>query len=79
MYMTGALRFPKTADEVRKLIGKKIRYLRTEDVDNSGRGYLFPKSGTVEDVNGKNVSIDGSWVYYPSILEYIVLKDGSSE
>lgn len=50
---------PKTASQARKLIGKSVVYLRSCDIDRSGRGYLFPKQGKIMDVHGRNLMLDG--------------------
>ena len=63
--------FPHIANEIRKLIGKKIKYLRNCDIDKSGRNYMFPRTGTITDVHGKNVEFDHvNWEYSPTIVEY---------
>lgn len=64
--------FPRYTDEIKKLIGKTIRYLRNCDIDKSGRGYYFPKYGTIVEVKGHDIRIDetNDWVYSKDIVEY---------
>jgi hypothetical protein len=71
MFFENGKSFPRYSNEVKMLIGKKIKYLRDCDIDKSGRGYFFPQLGTIMEVKGKNVRIDyGTWEYFPNIREY---------
>jgi len=75
MILENGKSFPTYTNEVKKLIGKKIKYLRNCDIDKSGRGYFFPQYGTVMEVKGKNVRIDyATWEYFPDIQEYEELE-----
>lgn len=49
---------PRTAADARKLIGKKVKYLRDEDIDRTGRGYFFPRVGIVAGVHGRQIAMD---------------------
>lgn len=49
---------PETAAEARKLIGMKVKYLCSRDIDRSGRGYFFPRHGVVAAVVGREIAID---------------------
>jgi len=73
IYFEGEISFPVYVSDVRKLIGKRIKYLRTHDIDRSGRGYIFPRYGTVEEVHGKNICIDGDWMGYSNFVVYKVV------
>lgn len=66
---------PYTVSEARALIGKRVEYLRSLDVDRSGRGYIFPRRGTVDDARGRNISIDGEWDALTSFVEMRMLPD----
>lgn len=72
--LEGKNRAPKTAKEARALIGVRVEYLRNQDIDRSGRGYFFPRKGAVEDVNGKNLAIDGDWIAFSRLRELVVLE-----
>lgn len=37
--------------EARKYLGKRIWYLRSEDIDKSGRGYYWPRFMRVDEVS----------------------------
>jgi hypothetical protein len=65
---------PRTAAQARALIGTRVLYLRNADVDKSGRGYLFPQSGTVAEVRGREVAIDepGNFVIHLGNLVIMV-------
>ena len=56
--LTGTNLAPLTTKKARELIGKKITYLRTFDIDQSGRGYFFARSGIVADVYKGNLAVD---------------------
>ena len=79
MLLTGTNCKPKTAKEARALIGKKVIYLMRSDIDSSGRGYFFPRHGTVVEVSGKNIAIDfkSNFVIHLSSLAEMVLADES--
>lgn len=75
-YLEGENLKPNSAKEARALIGKRIKYLNVDDVDKTGRGYFFPKYGTVVAVSGRNIAIDYENNFITSIsriLELIVL------
>jgi hypothetical protein len=73
-YFENGIEFPHTPSDVRKLIGKRIKYVRTTDTEPS-RGCFFPRYGTVKDVHSKNVLIDGNWEWIPSFLEYEIIPE----
>lgn len=60
---------PITAAKARGLIGQRVAYLRRCDIDHSGRGYVFPNTGTVNEQSGRNVRIGESWLYFREIAE----------
>lgn len=70
MYLDNGIQFPKYAKERRKLIGKRVRFLMSYDIDRSGRGYVFSHIGMIEDVQGRSVKIDGDFYYGGNIVEY---------
>jgi len=38
--------------------GQKVIYLLERDIDKSGRGYYFPKTGIITHINGKTIDFD---------------------
>ena len=61
---------PTSIAEVRALVGKRVQYLRKCDYDKSGRGYIFPRIGTVTGGMGKQIVFDDSdYTYYLDIVE----------
>lgn len=59
-YLTGENIAPKTAKDAKALIGKRVEYLQTRDIDRSGRGYFFPQYGTVTSVLKRDIDMDNS-------------------
>lgn len=75
-YLTGENIRPRSAEEARKLIGKKITYLREQDIDRSGRGYFFPRQGEVTSVQGRNIEFgNGDWQTLSSLVEVVERSD----
>ena len=62
---------PANVKAARALIGKNVKYLRSCDIDRTGRGYIFPKTGTIEDVFGRNVCIGGDYIAFSRIVEMV--------
>lgn len=70
--LDGELLEINTIGERKKLVGKKIIYLRDSDIDKSGRGYYFPRVGVVDYVKGKDIFLDGGDIVYSGdIVEMI--------
>jgi hypothetical protein len=74
--LEGTSVLPLTAQRARDLIGKEVQYLRKCDIDWSGRGYYFPRSGVVHAQIGRNIAIGtpDNFIYFSSIAE-MVLKE----
>lgn len=53
-----------TASALKNHMGRRIVYLTERDIDKSGRGYFFPRTGKVEGTYHNNVIVDG--VYIPA-------------
>lgn len=70
--LEGETLLPLRAKAARGLIGKRVRYLRRQDIDRSGRGYFFPRSGLVESVLGRNIEIDGDYVHFSELVEMVL-------
>lgn len=64
---------PATVKQGKALIGQKVRYLREQDVDRSGRGYFFPQAGVVVDCVGHNLAIDdpSNFIAFSEIVEMV--------
>lgn len=64
---------PNCVADARKLIGKRVKYLLRANIDRSGRGYFFPRYGTVEGVQRRNLIIDGDYKAFSDICELIII------
>lgn len=62
---------PKNTAAARKLIGKRVKYLRNIDIDRSGRGYYWPQFGIVTEAHQRQIVINGDWVLLKSIVEMV--------
>jgi len=64
-----------TTKGFKTLIGKRIAYIRKQDIDKSGRGYYFPRFGTVNAVQNRKVEIDGDGfcTSIKSFVEVVIL------
>ena len=69
---------PRTAEEARALIGKRVKYLQERDIDKSGRGYFSPQYGTIAAVARKEIAIDDRLNFVISLsnlVEMVLLPD----
>lgn len=66
---------PKSVGDARALVGMKVEYLRQVDIDKSGRGYFFPRTGTVVSAKGRNIEIEQDWVGLTEIVELRKIED----
>lgn len=78
-YLTGNCVKPYTAAEAKALIGKRVQFLRRWDIDKSGRGYFFPKYGTVTGAHRTNIEIDGDMVAMSDIVEMVLCPAQETE
>ena len=70
----------RTAAERKRLVGKVIRYLRSCDIDRSGRGYFFPRVDIVVSAAGLNLFLEnGSTIHRGELREVVVLRDAEGE
>ncbi|WP_336761373.1 hypothetical protein [Paenibacillus sp. USHLN196] len=70
--LQGANIAPKTSKDAKQLIGKNVQFLRNQDIDKSGRGYFFPRNGTIEDVVGKNLLLEnGEMIHFSELVEMV--------
>lgn len=66
---------PRTSEEAKKLIGKRVMYLRGVDIDKSGRGYFFPKYNVVTDVVRRQIIFeDFDSAYIRDIVEMVEIE-----
>ena len=56
----------------KELLGKKIRWERTLDTN---RGTYTEHTGTVTDVQGKNLLIDGDWKWLPHLENVTIVTE----
>lgn len=81
-YLDGANVAPKTHSAAKKLIGKHVRYLCESDIDRSGRGYFFPRSGEIVDVYKGNIAInekDNFLMHISEVKEMNIIEDKITE
>lgn len=77
LYLKGENIAPRTNKQAKKLIGMRVQYLLARDIDKSGRGYFFPRYGTVTDVSGRSIDMNNSrsWdVYISDLREMVIAK-----
>lgn len=74
-YLDNGKYFPRTAKDIKSLLGKNIEYLLKIDVDRSGRGFFFPKETVIIETYGKNVKFEnGDWHFWRDFEEYRVIE-----
>jgi hypothetical protein len=77
-YLEGQNITPRSTKEAKMLIGKHVQFLRKCDIDRSGRGYYFPRTGVIEDVNGKNLIMhNGDAIYLSDLVEMVEMQKES--
>lgn len=68
----------RTAADRQALVGKAITYLRSCDIDRSGRGYIFPQLGVVVAARGRELELDnGRSLMRGEIVELNILAGGN--
>jgi len=72
-YLEGENNAPRNAADAKRLIGLKVIYLRDTDIDRSGRGYFFPRTGVVCGTHGKELAIDDAYNFVGKIKELVIL------
>jgi hypothetical protein len=72
-YLTGT-QIPINRDILKSLIGQKVIYLFSRDIDKSGRGYYTPHCGIITAIYRRNIDFDGQQIYQSiSALREMVL------
>jgi len=49
----------RTESAIKDAIGRQICYLQSSDIDKTGRGYIFPRYGYVENVKRGHIYFSG--------------------
>lgn len=64
---------PSCNADVRKLIGKRVKYLCKCDIDRSGRWYFFPRHNTITEAYRKNIIFaTGDSIYISDLVEMVL-------
>lgn len=58
--------------KARDLLGKKIYWEITTDVN---RGYFRSNEGHVLDARGRNINIDGNWLWLPTLENVRIIEE----
>lgn len=61
---------PRNNADAKKLMGKRVKFVRPSDVDNN-RGMYFPRYGKVEGAHGRSIIIDGNYYGLRDIIEMV--------
>ena len=66
---------------LRSVIGKKITYLRNVDVDKTGRGYFFPRQGTITNVFNRQIELNDGYDYlrFREIAEIVLYEEQNKD
>ncbi len=74
-YLKGENIAPLRAPKIRSLVGHTIQYIRSSDIDKSGRGYISPQNGVIVGCIGKNIELDvrNNYFWFPSFIEVVDL------
>ena len=81
-YLQGENIKPTTTAQALALIGKRVQYLRNSDIYRSGRGYFFPRYGTIAAVRRKEIAIDeplNFTVDMSSLVEMVLVEESVEE
>lgn len=71
---------PIATQEIKKHIGKRCVYLREQDLDKSGRGYIFPRYAIIHSIKGRNILLgDGGYSVTIKELREFAVWDGGSQ
>lgn len=69
-YLNGT-HHPVNRESLKQLIGKRVTYLRSGDIDKADRSYYIPRYGIVDGVKGRDVIIDGNYISINSLKEIV--------
>jgi hypothetical protein len=64
---------PEFVLDARKLIGCEVEYLCDTDLAQSGCQSVSPRLGTVEEVSGRNLRIDGVFIAFRQLIEMRII------
>jgi hypothetical protein len=67
--------------ELKNYVGRRCQYLLKRDIDKTGRGYFFPRSGVITFANKRQVDFDDRQEFHSilSDLREIVLLEVGDE
>lgn len=69
-YLTGT-RINVDTDSLKAEIGTPVSYLLEVDIDKTGRGYFFPRSGTITNVHNRHVDFGNEDYHHFSTIREI--------
>ena len=64
---------PETSQDAKKLIGKRVQYLRECDIERN-KGMIFPRYCTIIDVKNNNIVTENDYIYIPDLVEMVLFK-----
>lgn len=66
---------PRTKAQVEALIGHKVKVLLKQDIDRSGRGYIFPHVHTLMGVYRRHLAFDDPHNYLHTYSDVVEMQD----
>jgi|AntDeeMinimDraft_5_1070356.scaffolds.fasta_scaffold13135_3 hypothetical protein len=78
-YLEGDNVKPQHSQDGRKLIGRVVQYITSLDIDHSGRGYFFPRTGVITDQFKRNLEVNGELIPFSSFVEIVDLREATQE
>lgn len=70
---------PTYKHQALKLVGKRVEYLRGCDIDNSGRGYFFPKRALITGYFNRQLLLEcGDSITISNIVEMKIIEEGET-
>lgn len=65
-------------ENLKDFLNKRVIYLPTRDIDRSGRGYFFPRMGTITTLSRYNIDFDNDMEFH-SISEVREFVEATEE
>lgn len=80
MYLQGIHLSINTKD-LKNSLGRTVKYLCKNDIDRSGRGYIFPRMGVITDVYKRHVEFDHSqdYIHFSDMEEITISEKGGGK
>ena len=69
----------RTKKDRERLVGKVVRYVRSIDIDRSGRGFFFPRWGIVTGAHGRELILENGYLNASDVVEIVVVRDATPE